>query len=161
MDKRVYPVDPGQQVWTLKKEVLDRQLPEHPQFLFDVHQLQRMFPCKVDRFVLQRQCCECSCELICLISMPLAFVYPMVCRHATHPVYQSPIPTLDEEWKPPKHTTQQAVLEYRCIWCCNFEPEGQDAKLSCMPVVFTPVQQRRGPRPRRKQVIWTGGIDST
>lgn len=74
MDKRVYPVDAGYQVWSLKEEVLDGHLPEHPQLLFDVDQLQCVFASNVNGFVLQRQCRERPSELVSLVSHGISFL---------------------------------------------------------------------------------------
>lgn len=66
MDKGVYPVNTSHQPDMPNEEFLDLDLNEHPEFLLDLNDLQRMLPRDIDGPFLERDSSKSPAQLICL-----------------------------------------------------------------------------------------------
>lgn len=67
MDERVNPVGPTHQLRMANEEMLYLELKEEPKHLFDLDQLQSVFPRNFYAVFLESDRSKCSSELICLL----------------------------------------------------------------------------------------------
>lgn len=92
VDERVGSVGPVHEVWSLEEPSLNRKLDKEMKALLEVDQLQGVSASDVDSGVVEEQGGESTAKLV-------------------DPVYERPIPSLDQKWVTTQDAAEKAVFE--------------------------------------------------
>ena len=104
-----------------------------PPFNFD--QLQGMPPGNMNSALLEHHCRESTAELVDLGQSSIT-QFSMDRKVLTHPIYESPIPTFNKEWKLAKKSAEQSILEDGRIGTAGSKLQTQNSDVALAPGAF-------------------------
>lgn len=120
----------------LQEPVLDIELKENMQALLKMDELKSMLPRDVHGFLNQSKSCKSSTELVYLQQCQYKLSRHSRQQDGTYPVYQRPVPSLNQERELLQQPAQEVVLESPRVRRHDLLPVSQYPYLSFPPARF-------------------------